>query len=651
MKSRIIFIVFLLIFIPVTVFSQGYLGKSSHSVFNISKEIYYLYEPDGSITEEARSRILQELARLYGSGGIPLDTAEVKNLIEKNNLPMVNILNSKRFSDYANLYNFKSSRGSFITSSINILVDILMGKVSSAAKYSLFTLFMNGIFAEKEMRILFSNTADYFNTFSINNIKASPRLFTETFKSDLKEIPYNIPKIFVAIKKYRDTLDQHPHLKLYLEANRYYRELKNLKPVYEINNKTLTNLNAPNNQHSELYNSLKLLQYVYFQFKNESSQQSFYRTGFLESIKELKNNNVLQDLYLGLVCAQNPDIEFAMKQNDNIKESGGQKGESIQLVQMTPMINLLRKNESHNKIINYFYNYAELYDEITNLSDTIYALKEYGDPVPEEMKDMYFDKSVEFLQYALDPSNIYPEGNFDKSEITLFIDILKKYKKLENNIGTGQNLAALMNTFYIYGDLCKTHSAFGVIYQGFSGNFLKGISVVADILSAKNDEDVAKIVSDYVFSNTDANAKKESDFSFLLNSYGGIYYGKQFDNVRNNWSRNRGAFAPIGLEISKGFKNFGNLSLFVPFFDVGAIIDFKVSNDSVETVTKLEMDNIISPGLYLAYGFPKIPISIGGGFQFSPHLSKVTLNGNVIEPRKLRWNVFLAFDLPLLRIF
>ncbi len=651
MKTIKSLLIFLILLFPITTFAQGYLGKSSYSVLNTAKEIYALYNPDGSMTGEARNKILKELSILYGSTDNPLDTEEVKGKILKDNLPIVNILNSQKFSDYANLYNYKSTRGTAITSFINILGYLISDKASSATKSTLFTLFLNDIFASQEMRILFPNTADFFNTFSYHNIKASPKIFTETFKSDFKEIPFNIPKIFYSVKKYRDTLEQHPHLKLFLEANRYYRELKNMKSVFQINHKTLNNLNSADNAHSELYNSLKLLQYIYFQFGSESSSTGISGNGFLNSAKELKDNPVLQDIFLGLICAQNPSIEFAVNKNKNNLESGGNNGETIELVQMTPIINLMRKSESQHKIINYYYNYAEKYDEITKLSDTISSLKSYEEPVPEELKDSYFDKSVDFLQYALDPSNIYSDGHFDDSEIKLFIEIIKKYKSLEQNINNNQNLAALMNTYYIYGDLCRTHPTFGLIYQGFSGNFLKGISIIADLLSAQSDEEIARIASDYIFSNTDANAKKESNYSVLLNSYAGFYYGKQSDRVNNNWTRNNGFMAPIGLELSKGFKGFGNLSLFVPVFDLGAVIDFKVSNDSTETTTALEINNIISPGLYLTYGLPKIPVSIGGGFQFSPQLSKITVDGKVIEPRKLRWNIFLAFDLPLLKIF
>jgi hypothetical protein len=399
-----------------------------------------------------------------------------------------------------------------------------------------------------------------------------------------------------------------------------------------------------------------------------NSGSSYETTGFYSKraklspvIKELKKSNELTDLFLGLVCAQNPDIRFARFNKDTASTTQRKTASNITsrsagkvfagTISVTPIIKYLTYKNEKNKIMDYISNYAGKYDATIEILDSMEYYLDYGDPVPEELKDLYFDKSIEFLEYSMNPFSLYPDGEFDKTEIMHFIEIIKKYRALEKNIVEEQNLAALMNSFYIYGDLCKTHEDLGILFNNFSGNFLQGISITADLLSAKNDEEVANIANEYIFSNTDASAKKETDFNILVNSYGGIYYGEPAENVTDNWTRNRGIFAPIGLEISKGFKNYGSISLYIPIFDLGAIIDFKLSNDSSEIETEFELDNIISPGLYLSYGFPGIPLSIGGGMQFSPHLGKVTVDGKVIEPRELRWNLFLAFDLPLIKIF
>ena len=207
-----------------------------------------------------------------------------------------------------------------------------------------------------------------------------------------------------------------------------------------------------------------------------------------------------------------------------------------------------------------------------------------------------------------------------------------------------------MNSFYIYRDLCKTDSLFGPFFDVFSGNYLKAISILADLTSADTEDEMAQILNNYVFSGFSTDMKKESGFNLALNSYAGIYYGKESDAVKNNWTRNRGFLAPIGLELSGGLKEWGNLSLFLPVLDIGAVVDFELNNDSTETTTKFVIENVFSPGAYLIYGLPSIPMSVGGGFQFSPQLGKVNLNGSEIGPRKLRWNIFLAFDMPFLKI-
>ena len=649
------FIIFFF-FLPALAFSQtysGYLGNASKSVFSDARELRSKFFGDLALNPEARKLIMEKLTLMYSSEGNPKDSLEIIDIIRKSNLPIAGILLS---NDEYNIALSRisssdlSSRGSIVSTFVDILSGVIISKSSIAAKSALFNTFLSQIFKNRESRILFPNTKEYFDSFEKSKLTAAPRLFAESFKADLKTIPFNVSKIFTSIKQYRDTLESNPHLKIYTEAYRYYKDIRSLKSIFKINHQSLTNLKVNNGVQSELYNSLKLLQYIYFQMNTDEQITGTSKGVMFNNAKMINDDHILQDLFLGLLCAQNPNIQFSDTSLNAKNESGGLKGSNRTLFQITPLINLSKKKENDN-ITKYIYNYSEKYYQSECILDSISNLYEYTESDKEELKNEYFNKSVEFLEYALNPSNLYPDGSFDKSEIDLFINIIKKYKQLEDNINNGQNFAALMNTFYIYGDICKTHKAFGDLFNVFSGDFLKTISIVADILSAKNDQEIANIANEYFFSGTDAEAKKEFSFSILVNSYAGYYYGKENDFVTNNWTRNRGLTAPIGFEFSKGFGNYGNLSLFIPVLDLGAIVDYKLSNDSTETVTNLDINNVFSPGVYLVYGLPKIPVSLGGGFQFSPQLGKINLNGSVIEPRKLRWNVFLALDLPLLRIF
>ncbi|MBN1632691.1 MAG: hypothetical protein JW917_00825 [Ignavibacteria bacterium] len=625
----------------------GYLGSASISLFSTATEWRALFAPDGSISETARKKIFDDLTVIYGSEDNPVDSADLVKKIKTENLPLAGVLYQDDFRNIAGLYGTRGGTGILI----NILTDVVIGKTSMAAKSVLFKILLNSLFTNPEMNILFPNTSSFLKTFEESKITTSPRLFAETFKIDFKKLPFNTSEIFDKVDKYQNILKDRPYLRIYTEAYKYYQALKNIKPIFKTNHNTLENLRDLKGYHSELYNSLKLMQYVVFQLNTDNYSSISGESSLVKNIEYLEEDRILQDLYFGLICAQNPPVEFADNSlKDNNLKSGAVDLSEVRIYSTKQMINIMSKNGKQDNLMNYLSTYGKKYSNIAMIKDTIEAFIYYEEPVPEELKEAYFDESVDFLEYVLNPNNLYPDGKFDKSEINLFIDIIKKYKKLENNIEQNQNFAALMNSFYIYSELCKSDSTFGEYFNVFSGDYLKAISIIADLTSANTDEEMARILDNYVFSSFSTDMKKESDFNLILNSYAGLYYGEEADIVKDNWTRNRGLTAPIGLELSKGFKNWGNLSLFVPILDIGAIVDFELNNDSTETTTNFKIENIFSPGAYLIYGLPSIPVSFGGGFQFSPQLGKITLEGAEIGPRKLRWNVFLAFDMPFLKI-
>lgn len=51
-------------------------------------------------------------------------------------------------------------------------------------------------------------------------------------------------------------------------------------------------------------------------------------------------------------------------------------------------------------------------------------------------------------------------------------------------------------------------------------------------------------------------------------------------------------------------------------------------------------------------GLPKIPISIGYGYQIGPRLREVTPTSNtVVENKYERWAGFIAIDIPLINFY
>ncbi len=135
----------------------------------------------------------------------------------------------------------------------------------------------------------------------------------------------------------------------------------------------------------------------------------------------------------------------------------------------------------------------------------------------------------------------------------------------------------------------------------------------------------------------------------------------QKSNINDGtWNDGFGVSAPIGLSFNYGLKQYGSLSLFASLFDIGAIVDYQLRNDSIPVTAttttpvikkdySIKLGQIVSPGIYVVYGlFKNVPLSIGvGGGQYGPGLGKIDVSGStVINNPKWRWNAFLSVDIP-----
>ena len=192
---------------------------------------------------------------------------------------------------------------------------------------------------------------------------------------------------------------------------------------------------------------------------------------------------------------------------------------------------------------------------------------------------------------------------------------------------------------------------------------------IANVVEAKNSDDIKAALDDVILPVGSSSIKKNSCFNFSVQSYLGAYlngFGTPKNMLNSTWADKFGVTAPIGLSISTGLGKGGSISLFGSIFDLGAIVDYKLTKDSVtngknttSTISKnykVNIGQLFSPGAYVVYGMPwNIPLAIGLGGQYGPGLSKIntlgtsSANGNtvaVVNNPQWRWNIFLSVDLP-----
>jgi hypothetical protein len=194
----------------------------------------------------------------------------------------------------------------------------------------------------------------------------------------------------------------------------------------------------------------------------------------------------------------------------------------------------------------------------------------------------------------------------------------------------------------------------------FRDEYIKYGTFMASVVEAKTSDDVKNAIEAAVLPVGSSSIKRETDFNISLNAFIGPFGGMEYlPKLKSNRSSFvMGVTAPVGVAFSFGklgssaTRGGKSVSIFLPLIDVGSLATFRLSDDSSEVASEVKLKNIISPGLYLYYGFGKCPISLGIGGQLGPQLRTVTAKDiNVDKNYYFRFGVNLTVDIPFFNFY
>lgn len=188
---------------------------------------------------------------------------------------------------------------------------------------------------------------------------------------------------------------------------------------------------------------------------------------------------------------------------------------------------------------------------------------------------------------------------------------------------------------------------------------LKYGTFMATLVQAKSSEEVEAAIEAFALPSGSARIKRQTPFNVSLNAYSGIFLGwEQIQGVDRPACFKKGyeAFnsygitAPIGIAISTSCHGW-SFTGFMSVVDLGAVTAFRFSNDSTESVPKIELKEIISPGIFFSLGLPKCPLSLNVGYQAGPLLREVNQLENTYEKKYTRLSFSLNVDIPILNFY
>lgn len=201
------------------------------------------------------------------------------------------------------------------------------------------------------------------------------------------------------------------------------------------------------------------------------------------------------------------------------------------------------------------------------------------------------------------------------------------------------------------------------IYGQKAPNTLKTIffymNFMVDVITADNGVKIERIIERYALPPQSYRMKRHTPFSITLNSFSGI--GGGFENVldakganQKAWGAIGGVTAPIGPSLNWGKigkLEESSLSLFIPVIDIGAAFAYRWSESATGFPADLRWSQVFSPGAYLIWGLPRMPISFAIGGQMTPKLRDITNNGVKLQSNAVRFGINASIDIPFFKLY
>lgn len=211
-----------------------------------------------------------------------------------------------------------------------------------------------------------------------------------------------------------------------------------------------------------------------------------------------------------------------------------------------------------------------------------------------------------------------------------------------------------------------------VFEKPVTNSFVKYGTLISTVANAESSDEVKQAIEASVLPAGSSAIKRKSAWSISVNAYVGLYGGwahstlrdtsfnpstNTFDTItRSNVYGTYGLYAPIGLSFNRGFKcglkNSWGFTLSTQLLDVGALVNFYMSNGdgaSLPTDFKVRLSDILSPGLQLGINLPRCPITLMGGIQYVPALNKPSqiASSSQLSPVAWRAQIGIVVDIPL----
>jgi hypothetical protein len=557
-----------------------------------------------------------------------------------------------------------------VTTIANGIASLMVERAKQELTIAFFNRFKKFTTDYPEFQILFPQTTATLNKLLTYTYPQMLPVLRNSFFQDLGQIPYNLEGVF-ELPKYATLLNNYPEVLVAVQS---------LKLVHQIQSGQLNaadamvqfaSLSAWDQTGSLAFKNMKTT--VKFAAIFSTSLRSTDPSKNWISLTQaqlLLNSIPYTNVYLGLL--------WQLARTDNLQYYFDSKNPDVG----TNLTDLLWKLRGSVSLIqNRVSQFINVAGEADLAFATISANNTAGKANTNDDYYNYINASIDVINFAFGVVKVFDPRLSVDSYMTIAKDANSLYKDIYTKQYTQTVSDALdiltqvhtltaantkTNVLTMAGALDKASALDGL--EAFAEKVKPYALFIANVVEAQSASDVQAALENVILPVGSSSIKKNTKFNVSIQSYLGAFAVTSNVNsaVSGTWSDKFGVTAPIGISITPGFlswRNGGAISLFGELFDLGAIVDYQLKSDStvnssgntVPVVSKnysIKLGQIVSPGVYLVYGFfGNLPLALGFGGQYGPGLSKINAGGmTVVGNPSWRYNFFLTVDLPFFNL-
>lgn len=561
-----------------------------------------------------------------------------------------------------------------------------------------------------ELKIMFPKTFETLNAIDkdVYQFALYMDMLRDAFEKDMRALPVNLFKLLRS-DQFQAVLDSDPMVKNVLNIGVDIAEgiMNKEHPGEMIENMNMKHILAFQNKN--LSSTIVFFKEMSQGFKSDSPNKYWLSPDYVKN--ELEDTTTLK-LFLGLLYQRNritcksinagrsPELVY------NFMDTIGYHNFEKFLSTFQSFINISNSIESivnkikdPNEEITYldvydYYSYTiqileecvVIYEDVTEenapreLTLSIYAAKTTGQIYLDAGQRNYVSavvNSIALLDTLFQPA--FTAKYFEKNKLTVADTSLlhtKSYSGFKKQVADFEKLsndstyklkssakeikefmAAIKNRelkdkithLYHYYKLTKL--------DNFLSVFMKYGNFAASIAQAKTSDEVKDIIKAAVLPPGSSAAKTYSSFSIALNAYVGVSAGHEFHNQSRKAFNSLALWAPIGVSFNYGFgekakKIVGTLGLNVTIIDLGALVSFRLDDDSTDVLPQFNAQNLLAPGAYITLGrWFNTPLTLGFGAQYGPQLRTISATGADVTGGYWRLNLTLSCDIPFFYMY